>query len=280
MLAKNHFDDCPYNCNAKGMVLDTTIKKLVPCPHCSKLKKELLKQGYVETEQDERVPLATVLGINNEFLSSKFVYEGIVPDGELLFIEEESVEWQSEIAENMYLDLSIGILPTESLCFGISIKGKIEQFAYPMLAKAYLGGLTIGKFITCSEFNRLSFNIENSMEDFYNSDFLLMLINDGANLADISSAKGLMQTRALKGKPTVFLTTWTIEACSALLGFADNNSLSLAKPVFLKYKTSKSKGHSSYINKLLGVENEQVVKEDFNESSSASSVSMSDLLKM
>lgn len=259
MLAKNHFDDCPYNCNSNGQIVDTNLGKLIPCPHCSERKKELMKKGYVETITDEQLPLSTVLGINNEFLSTKYVYEGIIPEGEKVFIEQESLDWQSEISENLYLGLTIGDLPTESYCFGLSIKGRIDRFAYPMLAKAYLSGLTVGKFITCSEFNRLAFNVENSMDDYYNADFLMMLINDGSNLADISSAKGLMQTRALKGKPTVFVTTWTIEACSGLLDFKDSSSLYLAKPVFVKYKKSKADAkQSSYINNLLGVENKQL----------------------
>lgn len=280
MVAKSHFDNCPYNCNAKGKILDVTARKLVDCPYCSKLKAQMLKQGLVETEEDEKLPLSKVLGIQNEYLTNKFVYEGIVPEGERLFIEEESLEYQKSVADELYLGLSIGNLPEESICFGVSIKGAVEQFAYPMLSKAYLAGLTIGKFMTCSEFARLSFDISNDLSDFYSSDFLMMMINDGSNLADISSAKGLMQTRALKGKPTVFITTWTIEACSGLLGYYDNSSLSLAKPVFLKYKTSKSKKSSSYINKLLGVENKDLSGEGVEDSGSGVSVSMSDLFNM
>jgi len=274
MLAKHHFDDCPYHCNINGKIVDANLGKMIDCPFCSKKKKELLKQGYVETDNETTVSLSSVLGIENEFLSTKFIYESIIPDGERIFIDDESLQWQSEVSEKVYLDLALGILPKESICFGLSIKGRLERFAYPLLAKAYLAGLTVGMFVTCSEFNRLSFDISNSMKDFYGSDLLIMLINDGCNLSDLASAKGLMQTRALKGKPTIFLTTWTIEACSGLLGFNGDSSLSLAKPVFVKYKTSKSKGHSSYINGLLGVENESLANE-----SPAKSVSMADLIK-
>lgn len=260
MIVKNHFDDCPYGCNSNGMLLDSDTGNMVQCPHCSKKKKELLKQGYVETEEDETLPLSTVLGIESPYLSTKFVYDAVIPDGERLFIEEESLEWQREFSENLYLGLTVGQLPEESVCFGISIKGNIDKFAYPMLAKAYLGGLSIGKFISCTEYNRLVFNMDDIVDEFYNCDFLMMLINDGSNLAEISSAKGLMQTRALKGKPTIFITTWTIEACSGLLGFSeDSGSYFMAKPVFIKYKSSKGKS-SHYINNLLGVENRSVAE--------------------
>lgn len=263
MLVKNHFDDCPYGCDDNGTILDVQLRQRVPCPHCSKKKKELLAQGYVESvETDERVSLATLLGIENEFLSTSFVYDAVIPDGERLFIEDESLEWQGEIANDLYLGLTIGNKPTESLCFGLSIKGRLERFVYPMLAKAYLAGLSIGKFMSCSEYSRYSFSIDNSLDDFFNADVLFMLLDEGCTMADLASAKGLMQTRALKGKATIFVTTWTVEACSVLLGYKEDTDKSLAKPVFVKYKSSKGKKQSSYINKLLGVSNESVVENE------------------
>ena len=47
MIAKNHYDDCPYGCNAKGMLLDTNTGKFVQCPHCLKKKKEIINYNMV-----------------------------------------------------------------------------------------------------------------------------------------------------------------------------------------------------------------------------------------
>lgn len=276
MLAKNHFEDCPYGCNSKGLLLDVDKGTMIPCPHCSKRKKELLAQGYVEVEDDSHLSLGDALGIESEYLSTKFVYDSVVPDGERLFIEEESLKWQSEVAEELYLNLTVGEIPKESLCFGISVKGRIDRFVYPMLAKAYLANVNIGKFISCTEFNLKAFNMDSDIKEYYNCDLLFMLINDGSNLADIASAKGLMQVRATKGKPTIFITTWTIEACSGLLGFSGESSLYMAKPVFVKYKSSKKK-QSSYINNLLGVENERVTEQTKKDSKNKYTLSMAEL---
>lgn len=262
MKLRNHFDDCPYGCNENGMLLDTNSGKMIPCPHCSKRKKELISKGVAETEENDVLPLSSLLGIENAYLTDRFFYDSVVPEGESVFIEPESLDQQRDIADDLYLSLSVGNLPEYSMCFGISIKGRIDRFAYPMLAKAYLSGITVGKFISCSEFNRLVFKMNESVDDLYSCDLLLMLINDGSNLAEISSAKGLMQTRALKGKPTIFITTWTIEACSGLLSGYGDESLFLAKPVFLKYRTSKKHKTSNYINNLLGVENESFSEEE------------------
>lgn len=276
MIAKSHFDDCPYGCNQNGMLLDAETKKMVQCPHCSQKKKELLREGYAMSEENTQVPLNTLLGISSKYLTEKFVYDTIIPEGERLFIEDESLKWQSEESEELYLGLTVGELPEESLCFGISIKGRVDRFAYPMLAKAYLNGISVGKFISSTEFNRLQFNMDESLDDFYNADLLFMLINEGSTRADIFSAKGLMQARALRGKPTIFVTTWTIEACSELLGFQEEGSYFLARPVFVQYKTNKNAKKSRYINNLLGVENEQV---DSGDEDNDKGVYMADLFK-
>lgn len=274
MLVKNHFDECPYGCNPNGMLLDTNVGRMVQCPYCLKKKKELLAKGYAESaESDNVVPLSSILGIESPFLSSKFVYDAVIPEGERLFIEEDSLDYQKKVAEELYLGLTVGKLPECSYCFGISIKGRVDKFAYPMLAKGYLGGLSIGKFISCSELSRLVLRMDESLEDFYSCDLLMLLLNDGSSLGDFANAKGLMQSRALRGKPTVFITTWTIEACSGLLTFSgDDDNLFLAKPVFVRYKGSRGKS-SNYINKLIGVENGVACSEEDN----GLSISLSDL---
>lgn len=256
-IAKNHYDDCPYHCNDKGMLLDTVSGKLIPCPHCYKKKSELVAKGYAEElESSSSVPLNVIFGINSPYLTSKFVYESVIPDSEVVFIEKESMIRQKEESERLYQDLSIGSLPNSSLCFGISIKGKVDMFSYPIMAKAYLANFSIPAMVSCSQFARMCMRDVDDVDKYYEDDLVLMLINDGCNLADLASAKGLMQTRGLKGKPTVFVTTWTIEACSSLLSGYSEESLLLAKPIFVEYKKHKGK-HSSYINNLIGVPNKR-----------------------
>ena len=139
-------------------------------------------------------------------------------------------------------------------CFGISIKGRVDRLAYPLLAKAYLSGYKIGRFITCSELSRLQLRGDDELDRLLENDLQLVMIGEGSTKGEISCGKGLMQTRALRGKPTIFITTWTIEASSLLLGYADEEeNLFLAKPVFVRYKNSGKR--SNYINQLTGVEN-------------------------
>ncbi|MGV3076322.1 hypothetical protein ACEE21_14655, partial [Clostridium baratii] len=161
---------------------------------------------------------------------------------------------------------------------GLGNKGRIDRFAYPLLAKAYLSGLSVARFISCSEYNRLYVAMDDAIESYMEKDFVLVLIQDGASKADILSAKGLMQSRALKGKGTLFVTTWSIEACSTLLGYFGEETYFLASGSFVEYKVSKKKKHSNYINQLTGVENEVFVEED-EEPRRSNMVTMADLIR-
>lgn len=277
-MVKMEYADCPYKCS-NGQVIDYDLKKLVPCPHCFKKRDELAKQGLAENDQGDIEPLHRLLGVANKYLEAKFVYDAVVPDAERLFLEGESVSRQKDLLEELYLGLTVGELPDKSYCIGLGNKGRLDRLAYPMLAKAYLAGLSVAKFLSCSEYNRLYVAMSDEIGSYLEKDLVLVLIQDGASKADILSAKGLMQSRALKGKGTIFITTWSIEACSTLLGYFGEETFFLASGSFLEYKVSKKKKHSAYINQLTGVENEVFVESEEVSPKGTNMVSLSDLLK-
>lgn len=256
MAIKQRFEDCPYNCNIEGKILDPNTGKMVPCPHCYAIKKELLEKGMaVEEDTGEQLMLSTLLGVNSRYLTEVFVYDSVIPESERAFIEEDSYEMQRRDAEELYNAMVLGMKPDKSYCFGISIKGRLDRFVYPMLAKAYKNGLTVAKCISCSEFSRLQLRMNEDLDAYINSDIVIMVLNDGCSNGDLAAAKGLMQSRALRGNPTVFVSTWTIEACSAVLSSKnDDQSLFMAYPSFVFYRRG-SGNRSNYINNILGVKN-------------------------
>lgn len=276
------YDDCPYGCH-NGKIFDYELRKNIICPYCGSKREELARQGLAENDEGDIKPLHRLLGIENKYLEAKFVYESVVPEAERLFIEEESLDRQKELLDDIYLGLTVGELPDMSYCIGLGNKGRVDRFAYPLLAKAYLSGLSVARFISCYEFNRLYISMDSSVEEYLDRDFVIMLIEDGASKADILSAKGLMQKRALNGRGTLFVTTWSIEACSMLLGYLGDETYFLANGSFLEYKVSKKKKRSTYINQLTGVENEVFVESEEpsinrGRADTSNEVSMADLL--
>lgn len=274
-MVQMSFEECPYCTN--GMVLNEELRIMEPCPYCSDKRKKLADEGLAIDDSGRTMSLPTVLGINNKYLKANFVYDAVVPEGERIWLEEDSLKRQEEVLTEIYLGLAVAELPERSYCIGIGNKGRIDRLAYPLLAKAYISGLSVAKFISCGDYNRLCVNMSDELEEYYTRDFVVMLIPDGASKADIASAKGLMQTRALKGKPTIFITTWVVEACSTLLGYFDDETYFLARGVFVEYRSSNKK--SKYINQLTGVDND-VYNENKVESAPKGSnmVTMGDLL--
>lgn len=250
-------EECPYGCN-NGYLFDINIKKKVPCPHCSTKRKELVDKGQVFLEDGEIGELSRVVGVSNKYLKANFVYDTVIPDNEKVYLEEESLDYQRKVLDEVYLGITVGQLPERSWCFGLGIKGRIDRLVYPLLAKAYLSGLTISKFISCCEYSRMLMNMEEDVRDLYKKDLVVMLIPDGASKGDISSAKGLMQCRAGYGKPTIFITTWIAEACSMLLGYPDDDDYYLAGACFVSYKKSKGSKSSKYVQNLTGVTNDMM----------------------
>lgn len=253
MLARK-FEECPYGCT-NGFLFDRNLRKRVPCPFCSERKKEMANEGKAVSETGDVGNLALMLGVPNDYVKAVLDYDSIVPDGERLYIEKDSIERQNKIVEDLYLGLTVGQLPDRSYCFGFGNKGRADKFAFPILAKAYMAGLSVAKFISCTDYNRMLVAMSQELDVFLSSDLVVMFICDGSTKADIAAAKGLMQSRALRAKPTIFATAWSIEACSILLGYWNDPSYMLACGVFLEYRTVRKEKHSFYINQLTGVEN-------------------------
>lgn len=269
------FEDCPNHCK-NGEIFDRKLKKKIPCPYCAEKRRELVEKGIAISDEGILSSLSYLLGVESEYMKAIFNYNMLIPEAERIYIEKESLENQKKISEELYSDLTLGNIPKNSFCFGLGNKGRVDKFAYPMLAKAYQSGLNVSKFLSCDDYNRMKLEMSSEVNDLFTSDFVIMLISDGANKADIAAAKGLMQTRGLRGKPTIFVTTWSIEACSMLLGYWNDPSLLLALPSFVEYRSNK-KGHSRYINDLTGVDNELITIEDKQEPQD-NGVSMIDLL--
>lgn len=252
------FEDCPYHCN-NGKLFDRNSRKEVPCPYCSKKRRELEKAGLMKTEKEDPVSISEALGIDCAYIKPVFNYDAVIPEVERAYLNEDIYKIQKEKMEELYNGLLIGKLPNHSMCFGLGVKGKVDLVAYPMLVKAYISGISVARFVDCNEYARKTYQMDfDFVDSLLSKDFAMMLIPEGSSSVGISAAKGFMQERALKGKPTVFLTTWSVEACSAFLGFYGDKSLFMASAYFIKYETHGDSRHSRYINHLTGVKNKKI----------------------
>lgn len=243
---KSHFDDCPYGCNDKGMLLDESTRTFVKCPHCWEKRKELMR-GSVDDTGVENLDLAELrkkFGSEGLYLSGEFSYDAIVVEGERLLLDAESLEYQEAEIKELLNCLKRSELPRCSYCFGIESRGRVDRLAFPILADAYKNGLSVCRFISANEYGRIVNTLEDEIDEFYANDLVVMLLNEGITKSVISSVKGLMQIRGLAGKPTVFVTTMERSRVESILDCGEETYL-LSKPVFLKKKSTVIKQQSS-----------------------------------
>lgn len=234
---------CSYNCN-NGRIFDVRIKSWVACPEC---KGKKLKEFEIKEEE-----ISEKLGVDGSNLSGVLVTEAVIPSNERNYIEAESFENLDKNLKQIMSRLLQGKSIKESYCFGLGVKGRVKELVFPLQKTAYTSGLNVVRFVSAIGLSQMLLK-QSLPENIFNGDLCIILINEGCSKADVSACKGIMQERAVNGLGTVFVTTWSVEACSNLLGYERDEDCYLAKPVFIRYKYSEK--HSNYINDLFGVEN-------------------------
>ena len=228
-----------------GRMFDPNIQQFVVCPLCKGKSREIIEEDSKESEE--------ILGIGSGGWSGELVPESIIPKSERAYIEDITFQSLKEEMMSLYNSLVLGKKPKYSVCFGLGVKGRFDGLAYSLLSQAYKGGLRVSPFLSAFSLSNMLLNQDFSIVEYFDTDVCVVLVNEGCTKADVATCKGLLQERSFRNNATIFITTWSVEACSNLLGGYDDESLALAKPVFVKYKYS---GESSpYINDLYGEKN-------------------------
>lgn len=245
-----HFDDCPFGCDDNGKLFDSATGNLVPCPHCSSKRKDIVSSG-------EKIES---LGIKEDFHTDELVYEDLIPEGELVWISPESITYQNKLIKEVYDSIILGEVPKSSYCFGLGYKGQVDRLVYPLIKKAYKAGLSIFNFVTSQEVAYMmqkSSQSQDVADELHKltceTDLAFIQLTSGAYLADVYCAKGVMETRAKNNKPTIFVTTDRAASFNGLLWFKnDDVILSMAKPAFVEYTGIKEEIDNNYTAALLG----------------------------
>ena len=265
-----HFDDCPYNCDSSGRLLDIVTGNLVPCPHCAEKRKELVSSGEKIEE----------LGIKEDYHTDELVYEDLIPEAELVWISQESLQYLHKLIKEVYDKVILGEVPKSSYCFGLGYKGQVNRLVYPLIKKAYKAGLSVYKFMTSQEIAYMvqrSSSFQDVADELHKltheTDLAFIQLNSGAFKADVYSAKSIMENRAKNGKPTIYVTTDRAASFNGLLWFkGDDEVLSMAKPAFVEYTGIKKEIDNGYTAAILGkkesVKAEGYINENFGNSNS------------
>ena len=232
-----HFQDCPHNCNSNGKLFDRGLKRMVNCPYCEQKRKDLADGGEVVSDKGDTTSLQKELGFTDEYLSSYYNFDDLVSSYERPLLLESSLEISDSEINSLRGILSRGDLPEKSYCFGLGRKGSVDRLAFPLLASAYEKGGRVGKFIAGRVYYSLYMQDKN-LQEYYDLDLLVVLVNSGSSYKELMCIRGLMESRAVAGKSTIFVTNNDIDEVLLLLGSVDEPSLYLASPYFMERKST------------------------------------------
>lgn len=238
-----HFNDCPHNCNANGQLFDRGLKMMVLCPYCKQKRKELANGGEVVSDKGEITSLHKELGFSDEYLSSYYNFDDLVSSYERPLLVESSLGIVDSEINALRGILLRGDLPEKSYCFGLGRKGSVDRLAFPLLASAYEKGGHVGKFLASRVYYSLYMQ-DKDLQEYYDLDLLVVLVNSGSSYRELMCVRGLMESRAVAGKSTIFVTNNDIDEVLLLLGSVDEPSLYLASPYFME--RTKNVGNHSY----------------------------------
>ena len=238
-----HFNDCPHNCNANGQLFDRGLKMMVNCPYCEQKRKELVRGGEVVSDKGETTSLHKELGFSDEYLSSYYNFDDLVSSYERPLLVESSLGIVDSEINALRGILLRGDLPEKSYCFGLGRKGSVDRLAFPLLASAYEKGGHVGKFLASRVYYSLYMQ-DKDLQEYYDLDLLVVLVNSGSSYRELMCVRGLMESRAVAGKSTIFVTNNDIDEVLLLLGSVDEPSLYLASPYFME--RTKNVGNHSY----------------------------------
>lgn len=242
-----HFDDCPHGCNKNGQIFDRSLSRFVNCPYCEEKRKDLVESGTSqELENDSSIHKE--LGFSDEYLTSYYDFDLLIPEMEKPLIDESSLEEVRDALNSLRGSLSSGVLPSRSMCFGLARKGYVDKLAFPMLALAYEKGICVGKFISSRVYYSYYMQDKN-LQEYYDLDLLFVLVNSGSSYKELMCIRGLMEARAVAGKATIFVTNNDIDECLLLLGSVSDESYYLASPYFIE--RTKTKDSHSYASDSL-----------------------------
>ena len=212
------FAECPNKC-INGILYNPYSRVSQPCPYCEEKRKEELAK--YESNTDEK-SIYEILKIQPSLSGDLFSMEMLIPEVATKYLTKESLSEVEDTLSKMLSDITIGEYPDYSILFNFGKTCDASIFYVPFMTKAYRNGLKVAPLLDVLTLSELRINFEKfgntlesstewgaSLKDYLEADICIVTIDAGATPLGVGGVKGLMQLRALKGKPTyIFTNLW------------------------------------------------------------------------
>ncbi len=198
------FKDCPNHC-VSGYLFDPYSHKKTLCPYCDELRRKQI-QGAVDVEDNKDI--YTKLNIRKSYTGSFLSLDNVIPKESQGYLVETSLKAVWTELEGLGVKLTAAELPEHSLLFNLGFQAYCENAIYPLLLKAYRSGLSTLPLLTGYMINKAKkeFTMDKTpttlctYDEIVTYDVCIIHMESGCDYTEI---KGVMQQRALIGKPTI-----------------------------------------------------------------------------
>lgn len=190
-----------------GYVFDRNLKQKVPCEICKRERAEYAHKGLVQLTNGDLISVYDYLGSKEYGLSERYSDEYIIGKADLYYLEPTTVQ-----AFNKGLDIYLsyllkGQIPKYSVMLYAGRHARLDALAVNILLSAYKGGLTIAPIVTYAKLlgKGLDPRVSNEEDLYLDSDVCVAILTSGISNIGSMLFRGLMQERAVRGKPTILL---------------------------------------------------------------------------
>ena len=187
-----------------GLVFDTVVNKLVPCPLCEELRTKQVVEG-VQAQEGTTQGLSEKLGLRRVFSRLFVDLRQVLGDLTAESLETEQFNSIEDSIGALVGSLSVGKKPKTSVLFYLGVRADIEMLAFWLLGSAYKAGLSVHPFITPFRLQ----GIKQKREDYENlmlSEVVVIAYSPSMR-EDGYLVEDFVRQRAFEGKSTYVILT-------------------------------------------------------------------------
>ena len=187
-----------------GLVFDTVVNKLVPCPLCEELRTKQVIEG-VQSLEGTTQGLSEKLGLRRVFSRLFVDLRQVLGDLTTESLDTEQFNSIEDSIGALVGSLSLGKKPKTSVLFYLGVRADIEMLAFWLLGSAYKAGLSVHPFITPFRLQ----GIKQKREDYENlmlSEVVVIAYSPSMR-EDGYMVEDFVRQRAFEGKSTYVILT-------------------------------------------------------------------------
>lgn len=187
-----------------GLVFDTSVNKMVPCPLCEELRTKQVIEG-VQSKEGATQGLSEKLGLRRVFSRLFVDLKLVLGDLTTESLEQDQYDSIEESIGALVGSLSVGKKPKTSVLFYLGVRADVELLAFWLLGSAYKAGLSVHPFITPYRLQ----GIRQKREDYENlmlSDVVVVAYSPSMR-EDGYLVEDFVRQRAFEGKSTYVILT-------------------------------------------------------------------------